>query len=415
MTDIKTELNLNLNNIHGYYGLEENDLFDIATRKNPKRNFLFVSKLIGKHIPIDYGKLEYTGNLLANRFFNETYNMELYTENQCNKMSLFIKNKCEYEEFIPLEKENEKILIIGFAETATGLGFSFFKNFSNAYYVHTTRQKFNEKSLFCFSEDHSHAKNHECYFRDTSILKDIDRIILIDDEFTTGKTCLNLITALNKKYQIKKYSLISILDWRNKISKENFKKYSIENNISIDVISLLSGEIEYETKDLKINDKTDCQTYCDKNYYNFYLMENSLNFNGNIELSSSVFKKIDTLADLITDKLQELNIESPLVMGLEENIYLPSVVSKKLKTKFASMTLSPIYPKYNKNTLYPIKNAFCFTNSNKTFLYNIDSKLFSNIVIICDKKITTEAKENLTGYLHKNGYKKICFCNIGKE
>ncbi len=29
-----------------------NDLFDIAERRNPKRAFLFVSKVLGRHIPV---------------------------------------------------------------------------------------------------------------------------------------------------------------------------------------------------------------------------------------------------------------------------------------------------------------------------------------------------------------------------
>lgn len=31
------------------------DLFDIAERRNPKRVFLFVSKVLGRHIPVSPG------------------------------------------------------------------------------------------------------------------------------------------------------------------------------------------------------------------------------------------------------------------------------------------------------------------------------------------------------------------------
>ena len=73
MKDIKQDLKLQLNNTNGYLGLTAENLFEIAIRKNTKRNFLFVSKLIGKHIAIKPSSLLYTGSLLANKFFEETY------------------------------------------------------------------------------------------------------------------------------------------------------------------------------------------------------------------------------------------------------------------------------------------------------------------------------------------------------
>ena len=71
MKNIKKDLNLVLNNPKGFFGLKEEDLFEIAVRKNLKRNFLFVSKLIGKHIPMNATSLFYTGALLAEKFAQE--------------------------------------------------------------------------------------------------------------------------------------------------------------------------------------------------------------------------------------------------------------------------------------------------------------------------------------------------------
>ncbi|MFQ7118904.1 MAG: phosphoribosyltransferase domain-containing protein [Intestinibacter sp.] len=44
-----------------------------------------------------------------------------------------------------------------------------------------------------FLEEHSHATNHNLYYEDLKYLKDKEEIILVDDEITTGNTCINLI------------------------------------------------------------------------------------------------------------------------------------------------------------------------------------------------------------------------------
>lgn len=65
------------------------ELFDIAERRNPKRAFLFVSKVLGRHIPVSPKKMRETYQQMAKQF--------------------------------PQSLEGP-ILFIGMAETAVGLG-----------------------------------------------------------------------------------------------------------------------------------------------------------------------------------------------------------------------------------------------------------------------------------------------------
>ena len=65
------------------------DLFDIAERRNPKRAFLFVSKVLGRHIPVSPSVMRQVYRQLA--------------------------------EQIP-EGMAGPVLVIGMAETAVGLG-----------------------------------------------------------------------------------------------------------------------------------------------------------------------------------------------------------------------------------------------------------------------------------------------------
>ena len=420
MKNIKKDLNLELNNPIGFFDLKEEDLFEIAVRKNLKRNFLFVSKLIGKHIPMKAHSLFYTGALLAEKFANETYRDSIYEEKDCIDMVKAIKTNTRLlEDKISPKLNKENVLIIGFAETATGLGFSFYKNFANSYYVHTTRENCEEELLFGFEEEHSHATGHRCYFKNKELLSKIDRIILVDDEFTTGNTCLNLINEMNNLYPGKKYTLVSILDWRNKTSKRNFEEYAQKNNVEINVVSLFSGEIDYKHEIRTFNDTTDFNNYSTltKGYLDIHMNLDPLSYNGNIEVQNNVFAKIDIVAkDIIETIKPSLLFGNTLILGFEENIYLPSIVSDKLDCNFASITLSPIYPNTDFEDKYPIQNAFRFQNAEKNlFLYNLTSD-YQNVVIIVDKKLDENAKNNISGYLNeKHNVKKVIFVNIERK
>ena len=44
------------------------ELFDIAERRNPKRAFLFVSKVLGRHIPVSPKKMRETYQQMAKQF-----------------------------------------------------------------------------------------------------------------------------------------------------------------------------------------------------------------------------------------------------------------------------------------------------------------------------------------------------------
>ena len=98
----------------------------------------------------------------------------------------------------------------------------------------------NKLSEFC--EEHSHATEHFLYGNPQKF----DRIVLIDDEFTTGNTALNFILELKKNLGVKEYTLLSILDWRNEESIEKLKNFEIENKVIIQCASILKGIIEID-------------------------------------------------------------------------------------------------------------------------------------------------------------------------
>ena len=99
---------------------------------------------------------------------------------------------------------DERLYVIGFAETATGIAAAISHFLNNViYYQNTTREYQKDEDYIFFTESHSHATDQtlragkvgEC-------LRAIDRIVFIDDEITTGNTIYKLIKAIKDRYSL---------------------------------------------------------------------------------------------------------------------------------------------------------------------------------------------------------------------
>ena len=103
------------------------ELVRVAARENnTKRSYLYVDPLQGKHIPVSPG--------LCLMLFSE---LSVMLEKRYNK---------------------ERLLVIGFAETATAVGAAAAVGASNAaYYMTTTRENVPGCEYLFFTEEHSHA------------------------------------------------------------------------------------------------------------------------------------------------------------------------------------------------------------------------------------------------------------------
>lgn len=89
-------------------------------------------------------------------------------------------------------------VVIGFAETAVAIGAVAAGFFHDCFYVTTTREKLPDwANSVSFEERHSHASHHTLCVRNKDIFRRAKQIILVDDEFTTGSTAINLIKALD--------------------------------------------------------------------------------------------------------------------------------------------------------------------------------------------------------------------------
>lgn len=367
--------------------LNLNDLIIMGKRiNNPQRNFLFISKVLGKHIEAKPSICKEIGLKLARLIFD--------------------KEEKSY-------KNNEKISVIGFAETATGLGMAVASYIKNCYYITTTRECITElKSILKFEEEHSHATTHKCFPLDKDKLVNSEKIILVDDEITTGKSMINIIKELKKVTNAKKFIILSILDWRNEEHRKAYDDLINKENINVEVLSLISGDIKVndsaiyiDNNDEVINDTTDVLNYnvldrIDLKTIYEKEVESYLLHTGRFGVEFNEIQALESKCKYIANRLQGLigYNEKILVLGHGENIYIPCRIASYIKgdVYFKSTTRSPIYCENSDG--YPIKEKHVFYHKGvKYYFYNkseIEEK-YDKVILITEDDLNIKLTNNM--------------------
>lgn len=171
-------------------GWSADTLFSMAQRRNPRRAFLFVSKVLGRHIPCAPSLMRKAFSDLADR--------------------------------IPTGLPGP-ILVTGMAETAVGLAAGVHAVLrargEEAVLLTTTRHPLGGELLCRFEEEHSHATAHLVHQpTDPQLRESVRRartLVMVDDEATTGKTFLNLYQALRGAGldQLEQIVTATLTDW----------------------------------------------------------------------------------------------------------------------------------------------------------------------------------------------------------
>lgn len=146
------------------------DTLRLAKRAhNTKRTYLLVNPLQAKHLPV-----------------SPTRALEMMR-------ALGTRLSAEFP---------ETRLVIGFAETATAIGAMAASCFDDScVYVHTTREPLPEGRFLEFREEHSHAVEQTLYCGEMEAwLAETSTVIFIDDEISTGKTILNMVSQLKARF-----------------------------------------------------------------------------------------------------------------------------------------------------------------------------------------------------------------------
>lgn len=377
------------------YDLEPEKLYGVCSRKNPKRNFLFVSKILGKHLDTDPTDILYHNILLGEELNKMSVNGK-GNINWVEDKSEFVKANLNFR----YENEN-KYIFIGFAETATGLGQGIFDRFNNGFFIHTTREKIKDKEiLFEFKEEHSHATDHYIYCKKEKFENNYP-IVLVDDELTTGNTNLNIIKEINSSYPRDKYIVISYLNWMNDEELERYRIFEKEHNISIEIVYLVKGKILNKNIEKSFANSNKGEMTQNKKSS---LLEEELGEYGKLDtnylVESGIFGiESDEFIEYrykLEEKARGKYNNKVIYIGYGEFMYIPLLFAYYNNSVFKTFTRSPIITKEEKDYLIKNKIVFDCILDNNVGMYSYNySNCYEKIIIFVNGIVDKEKMEKL--------------------
>lgn len=345
----------------GVLSLQPNDnshwkwqnLLGFAERINPKRAFLFVSKVLGRHIPVSPSIMRHAFTDLA--------------------------------KLVP-DDLPEPVLVIGMAETAVGLGAGVHQvlqqRYPEAIYVTTTRHPVHGAPLLArFLEEHSHAQDQLLYGSpDAELQQQIlssKSIVLVDDEASTGKTFVNLIHALQQAglNQISHVVTATLADWSSGIHIADLNCQSV---------ALMTGKWQWRDAEhpIQINmPKVD-----------------TVAFGAFATLAEPTWGRLPIQDSGAHIRLAVQPDERILVLGSGEYVWSSFLLAEYLQqqgadVKFSAITRSPIA------VGHAIQSALAFSDNYglgiQNFVYNINPQHYDRVLITVETATHSVAKSLL--------------------
>ena len=329
------------------------DLLGFAERINPKRAFLFVSKVLGRHIPVSPSIMRHAFTDLA--------------------------------KLVPGDLP-EPVLVIGMAETAVGLGAGVHQvlqqRYPEAIYVTTTRHPVHGAPLLArFLEEHSHAQDQLLYGSpDAELQQQIlnsKSIVLVDDEASTGKTFVNLIHALQQAglNQISHVVTATLADWSSGIHIADLNCQSV---------ALMTGKWQWRDAEhpIQINmPKVD-----------------TVAFGAFATLAEPTWGRLPIQDSGAHIRLAVQPDERILVLGSGEYVWSSFLLAEYLQqqgadVRFSAITRSPIA------VGHAIQSALAFADNYglgiQNFVYNINPQDYDRVLITVETATHSVAKSLL--------------------
>lgn len=367
-----------------HYQLE--DLLGFAQRINPKRAFLFVSKVLGRHIPVAPSTMRHAFTDLAN--------------------------------LVP-DDLPEPILVIGMAETAVGLSAGVHQalqtRYPQALLLNSTRHAQHDDShdksshslLTTFSEDHSHASQHLIYQSADKVtqaqLLASKTLIMVDDEASTGNTCVNVVTALRNAGldQLQQVHLTTLVDWS---LNQNQAQADVDDNISTRLPNidfhrhhLLSGAWQWtdatnpESITMPSVDTTEAGSHTlgdTGNWGRFPTLDSTDGFDNYLLKFQTAFKVFNKQEQSEKEPFEKEQLHKRiLVLGSNEFVWLPFLLAEWLETqtqnstvKFSALTRSPIALGGAITTMLSFSDNYGLGMTN--FAYNVEPSNW-DLIVLC--------------------------------
>lgn len=431
--DIMGDLKVHVTVTENPFDLPLDALFSMAARINKKRAFLFVSKVLGKHLAVDPYVSLLSGSALAVLLQRELNGPAPATELIIEGLRDRSQAKRAY-----LQQQANRLVpprplaFIGFAETATALGHSMYDAFAEGCrYVHTTRELIPElTSSISFEEEHSHATAHRCYAEHP--VQAGESIVLVDDEMTTGKTALNIIRELHQKYPQADYYVASLLDWRTAQDQARFDELASELDISIKTLSLIKGEmvaeggpileaprakqseslVKAQVEQIDLHGLFDVVPVSSLDAAGERNLAPYIGCTGRFAIESSANAEVDSRITAAAERLRSMRTGSKtLCLGTGEFMYLPMRIAAEMGEGVAyhSTTRSPIHP--HQEPPYAIWESHAYPSPEdptiRHFLYNVTSHQYDDLFVFLERQVKPERLAPFVELLGNLGIERV--------
>ncbi|ASS77092.1 hypothetical protein CIG75_02940 [Tumebacillus algifaecis] len=406
----------------------------MAARINKKRAFLFVSKVLGKHLPVQPAVSLVSGFALALLLQRELSGVapdpRLIVEGLLEPATAAdAYRKLKAQKWTP----PRRLAFIGFAETATALGHSMYDAFAEGCrYLHTTRELIPElTSTLNFEEEHSHATAHRCYAEHP--VQGQEAIVLVDDEMTTGKTVLNIIRDLYRQYPAhKNYYVAALLDWRTEEHRARFSELEQELGITIKTLALIKGEMSSAGDPHLSSRSTDIGQRSAPAALEIIRLPDlfervsvsSLDSAGNrhaapflrgtgrFGIESADNEQLDRCITQAAEWLRAKRTgDKTLCLGTGEFMYLPMRIAAEMGAgvHYQSTTRSPIYP--SSEGAYTIWEAFRYPSPEDAnvqhHLYNVTRYDYDEVFVMLERQVEAEQLQPFLDVLVHLGIKRV--------
>lgn len=341
----------------------EKDILRLAKRiNNKKRSYLLVDPLQAKHIPVSPSAALQMMACLGQKV------SELYSEAK---------------------------LVIGFAETATSVGAVVARLLSDdCNYIHTTRESLSEVNRYIyFSEEHSHATEQKLVADKLELLfRETETIVFVDDEFSTGKTLINMIIRLKEMFPILKEKRMVAASIINRLSDENTERWISQGIESVCLLKLPTVDYTNNVADITVKPATKYETEVPSKIIRSSVITHNL---PDPRMGVNISDYYELCTGLTSAFQNECNYHDKniLLLGTEECMLPALLIGEAIEhrgiaksVKCHATTRSPI----GICTLpdYPIQSGFqvhsFYDLERETYIYNVAK--YDLVIIVSDSK-----------------------------
>ncbi|WP_040567455.1 phosphoribosyltransferase domain-containing protein [Magnetospirillum molischianum] len=351
-------------------------LCGFASRRNPKRPFLFVSRVLGRHIPVRPATMRMVHRRLAAR--------------------------------LPAGLPGPAV-VVGMAETAIALGHGVHDAWrtmskrGDLLFIHSTRYHLaGHRLLSTFEESHSHATGHlihePAHPADADLFAICRTLVLVDDEASTGSTFVALAEACRRHMPgLSRIVCVTITDWMGEVRREEIRDAMPART---DFVSLLEGHYSFVPSDAPLPRMPDVTG--DGGFKDSLIPVN---------WGRTGLREPHPLPDHVT-AIEAKPVERILVLGTGEFVYPPFQLARRLSAMGADVmvqatTRSPIMEGNDVHGILEFPDAY--RDGIPNFLYSVRPRQYDRI-LVCYETPPETAQEGLIAAL---GAEPVFFNNSG--